>query len=119
MTIIPADSGGDYCLESRAAVVIKDRRIGRNSLIAFLFLALTATAQSGLNARQFKKYWQVESESPNYRLTFVGDTCEVLAPKGLTLWRRQQLKADCAVEYDVQVTDEGREGDRLSDMNVF
>ena len=89
------------------------------SLIAFLFLALTATAQSGLNARQFKKYWQVESESPDYRLTFLGDTCEVLAPKGLTLWRRQQLKADCAVEYDVQVTDEGREGDRLSDMNVF
>ena len=76
------------------------------------------TAPSGLNARQFKKYWCVESEATDYQVVFRGDTCELVAPKGLTLWRRELLQADCAVEYDVQVVVE-RDGDRLSDMNCF
>ena len=77
-------------------------------------MALTAAAQSGLDARQFSKYWRVESEATDYSVTFQGDTCELVAPKGLTLWRRQAMRADCAVEYDVQVM-----SDRLSDMNCF
>lgn len=84
-----------------------------------LLLALTMQAQSGLNQREFKKYWRVESELPDYRVTFRGDTCELLSPKGLTLWRREQLKANCVVEYDAMVVDERREGDRLSDLNSF
>ncbi len=32
---------------------------------------------SGLNARQFHKYWKVESESPDYKVTFRGDTAEI------------------------------------------
>lgn len=84
-----------------------------------LLVTASALAQSGLNSRLFKKYWTVESESPDYRVTFRGDTCELLSPKGLTLWRKDKLKADCAVEYDVCVVDEGRDGDRLSDMNCF
>ena len=87
------------------------------TLLTLLF-ATTIMAQSGLNSRQFSKYWQVESESPDYRVSFQGDTCEIVAPKGLTLWRKQQLKADCCVEYDVQIVKQG-EGDRLSDMNCF
>ena len=94
-----------------------------------LLLALLATVASaawadgdwpsGLNQRSFKKYWTVESESPDYRVSFLGDTCDLLAPKGLTLWRRQPVQAGMAVEYDAMVVDEGREGDRLSDMNCF
>ena len=84
-----------------------------------LLVAASATAQSALNARQFKKHWTVESESPDYRVTFLGDTLDIVAPKGLTLWRKEKLKADCAVEYDVQVVDKGAVGDRLSDMNCF
>lgn len=75
--------------------------------------------QSGLNSREFRKYWQVESESPDYRVTFSGDTCEILSPKGLTLWRKEKLKAGMTIEYDACVVDEGRDGDRLSDMNCF
>ena len=87
-----------------------------------LMLSLTIHIQamvSGLDARQFKKYWQVESESPDYRVTFRGDTCEILSPKGLTLWRKEKMKAGMTVEYDACVVDEGQEGDRLSDMNCF
>lgn len=91
-------------------------------IVAMLMMCLTAQAQdmvSGLDARQFKKYWQIESESPDYRVTFSSDTCEILSPKGLTLWRKEQMKAGMTVEYDACVVDEGRDGDRLSDMNCF
>ena len=76
-------------------------------------------AESGLNKRQFNKFWRVESESPDYRVTFRGDTCEILSPKGLTLWRKEKMRQDMTVEYDACVVDEGKDGDRLSDMNCF
>lgn len=76
-------------------------------------------SESGLNKRQFSRYWQVESESPDYQVTFRGDTCELLSPKGLTLWRKQPLSADMTVEYDACVVNEGKAGDRLSDLNCF
>ena len=64
--------------------------------------------------------WCVESESPDYKVTQLGgDTLEILSPKGLTLWHRQKLKGDMTVEYDACVVDEGKPGDRLSDMNLF
>ena len=91
-------------------------------IVVLLLMSLAIQAQamvSGLDARQFKKYWRVESESPDYRVTFSGDTCEILSPKGLTLWRKEKMKAGMTVEYDVCVVDEGRDGDRLSDMNCF
>ena len=87
--------------------------------LLFLFLTMPLMAQSGLNKKQFSKYWTVESESPDYKVTFRGDTCELLSPKGLTLWRKQQLTINTIVEYDAQVVDEGRTGDRLSDLNCF
>ena len=92
----------------------------RLTLQLLLFIvSLPLMGQSGLNQKDFKKYWKVESESPDYRVTFRGDTCELLAPKGLTLWRRQQLTTNMVVEYDAQVVDEGQEGDRVSDLNCF
>ncbi|MEE3446045.1 MAG: DUF6250 domain-containing protein, partial [Prevotella sp.] len=74
--------------------------------------------ESGLQAKSFSRYWQVESESPDYRVTFQGDTCELVSPKGLTLWRKEKMKAGMTVEYDACVVVETGE-DRLSDMNCF
>ena len=76
-------------------------------------------AESGLNKRQFSKYWRVESETPNYQVSFRGDTCEILSPKGLTLWRKEKMRQGMTLEYDACVVDEGKKGDRLSDMNCF
>ena len=84
-----------------------------------LLAAMTAYAQAGFDERSFRKNWVVESESPDYRVSFDDNVCELLAPKGLTLWYRQPVETGMAVEYDVMVVDEGREGDRLSDMNCF
>ena len=86
----------------------------------FLFVAtIPVMAQSGLNKKLFSKYWAVESESSNYRITFHGDTCELLAPKGLTLWRKQVMTNNMVIEYDAQVVNEGNDGDRVSDLNCF
>lgn len=74
---------------------------------------------SGLDRELFGTYWMVESESPDYRVTFSGDTCELLAPKGLTLWRKERMEGDVVIEYDACVVDEGKPGDRLSDLNCF
>ena len=60
----------------------------KNCWILFLLLGtLSVKAQiiSGLNKKQFAKYWKIESESPDYKVTFRGDTAEIVAPKGLTL----------------------------------
>lgn len=74
---------------------------------------------SALDKENFNNYWQVESESPDYKLTFIGDTCEILSPKGMTLWRKDKLSGNVSIEYDACVVDEGAEGDRLSDLNCF
>lgn len=76
--------------------------------------SLTAN-NSGNN---FKKLWSVESESPDYQVTIMGDTIELFSPKGLTLWRNEKFTSPVTIEYDACVMME-RPGDRLSDLNCF
>ena len=91
-------------------------------LFLFITLGMNMNAQdnqvSGLNARQFHKYWKVESESPDYKVTFIGDTAEIVSPKGLTLWRKEKMSGRVTIEYDACIVVE-KEGDRLSDLNCF
>lgn len=82
-------------------------------------LSASAQAPSGLDAKSFKKYWHVESESPDYKVSFSGDTAEIFAPKGLTLWRNEKMSGNTTIEYDASICDIGKEGDRLSDLNCF
>lgn len=94
-------------------------------LFKVLVIALFSTtnvqgsAISGLNARLFNHYWKVESESPDYRMTFRGDTVDIIAPKGLTMWRKEKMSGTVTIEYDACVVDKGQSGDRLSDLNCF
>ena len=87
-------------------------------VFAAAFGASAATGPSGLNAKQFNKYWKVESESPDYKVSFHGDTVELLSPKGLTLWRKEKMSGNVTIEYYARVLD-SRESDRLSDLNCF
>ena len=83
---------------------------------------LKAMAQemvSGLDQRNFKKFWMIESESPDYRVAHLGDTLEIVSPKGLTLWRKEKMKGNVVIEYDACVMDEGGAEDRVSDLNCF
>ncbi len=95
-------------------------------VIVSLFLSLSAVHAedsdrpvSGLNSKQFFRYWKIESESPDYKLLFSNDTVEILAPKGLTLWRKEKMSGNITIEYDACIMDEGQPGDRLSDLNCF
>ena len=89
------------------------------TILLLSMMGLAMQAQSGLNKQQFSKYWRVESEAPDYKVSFHSDTCEILSPKGLTLWRKEKLQQGSTVEYDAYIVDEGKEGDRLSDLNAF
>ena len=96
------------------------KNMGILALLMLFPMAEKATAQvSGLTQREFGNYWQVEAESPATTVTFSGDTCEITAPKGLTLWRKEKMRGNMTIEYDAMVVDEGRPGDRLSDLNCF
>ncbi len=89
-------------------------------LSLMLLLATQAVAQeSGLNKSQFAKYWRVESEAADYSVTFLGtDMVDIVAPKGLTLWRQQKMQSPVEIEYEACVVQESQ-GDRLSDLNCF
>lgn len=95
-----------------------------NTLLALLLAPLGClpasadTGISGFDSKNFAKYWKVESESPDFRTSFSGDTLEIVAPKGLTLWRKEKMKGNVTVEYDACVMEENP-GDRLSDLNCF
>lgn len=85
-----------------------------------MLLPLIAALQScsGFNEKSFDKYWTVESESPDYQISFNDGACEIVAPKGLTLWYNEKISGDVVIEYDATVYSD-REGDRLSDLNCF
>lgn len=93
-----------------------------STFLLFLLLPRPLPAQtqniSALNADDFHSFWQIESESPDYQLSFRHDTAEIRAPKGLTLWRKQKMSGNTTIEYDACVVVEN-DSDRLSDLNCF
>ncbi|MBR3455120.1 MAG: hypothetical protein IKH26_07350 [Bacteroidaceae bacterium] len=88
-------------------------------LQAWVFCADAQTRlTSCLNQRDFRQHWQVESESKDYTLRFHGDTLEMIAPKGLTLWRKERMNGTVDIEYDAMIV-VNDSTDRLSDLNCF
>lgn len=79
---------------------------------------MSAQTQTGFDNGKVSKYWQVESESPDYKVSVADGVCEITAPKGLTMWYKQKMSGNVVIEYDAKVFQE-KEGDRLSDMNCF
>ena len=83
-------------------------------------LSAQTTEISGLNEKQFDKFWRAESESPDYKISFKCDTAEIVAPKGFTLWRKEKMRGKVTVEYDAcVVVEDGNPSDRLSDLNCY
>lgn len=101
------------------------RRIILNSKIRISILCLLAASSasgqrffSPFSKASFDKYWKIESESSQFSCSFLHDTLEVVAPKGLTLWFKQKMQGDVLIEYDACVVKE-KADDRLSDLNCF
>lgn len=74
---------------------------------------------SALKEKLFKKHWVIEAEGEAYDTRFMNDTLEIIAPKGLTLWRKEKMTGNVTISYYARVMDEGRPCDRLSDLNCF
>ncbi len=84
-----------------------------------LLVCVPTLAQMSAQAdKNLSKHWKVESEAEDYQLSLMGDTVEIVAPRGLTLWWKEKLSAPISIEYDACVVVEG-ESDRLSDLNCF
>ncbi|MFI3259214.1 MAG: DUF6250 domain-containing protein [Rikenellaceae bacterium] len=63
--------------------------------------------------------WIAEDQSAEMSATLRGDTVEVIAPKGLTIWYDMKMKGDYEIRYRVKMVMEGGKSDRLSDLNCF
>ncbi len=74
-------------------------------------------SQSGFCTELFKTYWTIEAQENE--INFVNDTIEIIAKKGFTMWRNEELSGNIEISYRACVMDEGKEGDRLSDLNCF
>lgn len=76
-------------------------------------------SESGFNMENFHDYWVVEAENDSFELKFLNDTLEIIAPKGLTLWRKEKMKGNIHISYSARIMDENLPTDRLSDLNCF
>ena len=77
----------------------------------FAFFTLPSFAQS--------TPWRIEAESAATRVLLRGDTLDITAPQGLSLWWSQPLTAPCTISYRACVVVAGGPCDRLSDLNCF
>ena len=78
-----------------------------------MLLPLMVQAQIAL------KNWTIEDHSGEVKIIVSGDTLEITAPKGLTLWYNQRLTSDYEISYRVKMLMQSGKYDRLSDLNCF
>lgn len=63
--------------------------------------------------------WIAEDETGGATLAERGDTLEITAPAGLTLWYATPLRGSYRIVYEATVLMEGGPHDRLADLNCF
>lgn len=78
-----------------------------------MLLPFMAQAQVAL------KDWTTEDHSGEVKILVSGDTLEITAPKGLTLWYNRRITGDYEISYRVKMLMQGGKYDRLSDLNCF
>lgn len=66
---------------------------------ALLFFCLFFPS-SQFSTKAQEKYWRMEAEADDSRIIWRGDTAEILAPKGLTLWYKEKMTGNVVIEYD-------------------
>ena len=80
--------------------------------------ALFATVALTLELSAFAagSSWLIESASRDARVTWSRDSvCDIVAPKGLTLWNRTLLQGDVVIDYEARIMSDAR----VSDLNCF
>ena len=72
-----------------------------------------------MQAQVILKNWAIEDHSGEMQIMVSGDTLDITAPKGLTLWYNKRLTGDYEISYRIKMLMQGRKYDRLSDLNCF
>ena len=78
-------------------------------LLAAMQVCLSAMAQ---------QEWKVESEDPTATVTWKDGVCDIVAPKGLTLWYTKKMEGNVIIEYEAAIV-KGKTLARISDLNCF
>lgn len=86
------------------------------SIILLLSITLFASAQS--------EDWTIEAEDGIGVVSWKGFTCDIDAPKGLTLWNKNLMDGNTTIEYEVRIIKDKKyrndKGElRVSDLNCF
>lgn len=72
----------------------------------------------GVALKKWGYEWNAECEAESY-ITEMGDTLDIVAPMGLTLWRVGRMQSPMEITYRARVIVNGGAHDRLSDLNCF
>lgn len=72
-----------------------------------------------MQAQVILKNWAIEDHSGEMQIMVSGDTLDITAPKGLTLWYNKRLTGDYEISYRIKMLMQGGKYDRLSDLNCF
>lgn len=93
----------------------------------FMTLMLTTIFCHDIKAQE----WKVETESPEATVTWKNGTCDIFAPKGLTLWFNHRMEGNTVIEYEAMIvadkrlravipsSDNPKPQPRISDLNCF
>lgn len=93
----------------------------------FIMIMLTTIFCHDIKAQE----WKVETESPEATVTWKNGTCDIFAPKGLTLWFDHRMEGNTVIEYEAMIVADKRlravipsstnpkPQPRISDLNCF
>lgn len=93
----------------------------------FITIMLTTIFCHDIKAQE----WKVETESSEATVTWKNGTCDIFAPKGLTLWFDHRMEGNTVIEYEAIIvadkrlravipsSDNPKPQPRISDLNCF
>lgn len=93
----------------------------------FITIMLTTIFCHDIKAQE----WKIETESPEATVTWKNGTCDIFAPKGLTLWFNHRMEGNTVIEYEAMIVADKRlravipsstnpkPQPRISDLNCF
>lgn len=93
----------------------------QQSILNVIFGSILLSLSWGVQAQEpmALQQWFAEDHAGNMQISASGDSLNITAPKGLTLWYKQRLTGEYEISYRAKVLMQGGAHDRLSDLNCF
>lgn len=88
------------------------------SLFAWVTAALAGEPAVASGPETNGQNWLVE-QMPGGTVSFSKEGIDIMDKDGCTVWFRQKLDAPVEIDYEAMVVNEGKAGERVSDLNCF